>query len=704
MVNRSLQVNLMFVIIALLISACGPVLKSTEQIPTIAQTQAIPATATPTIIPTATPTPVPFPKSSSAISPENAVQVKQIAEIGFGSVLKIDWSVDGSQFLVITTRGVYTYDAVTYQLINSFVSPEPVGAGAFSPDKKQAALEIREPYKVIVVDLTSNDYFSFDIAFEYWDPTIVFLPEGKLLVTGSVEDEYQFLIYDVQDGQNIIEKKIANIQDWSYWMDARIAVSADGGLLAYSFSNKQIILVDIKEEQTISTWELDDQPYIIRLAFSPDGKILAAGLNTNPVGSLQDTNKEIVRLFDVNNGDKLSSINYDAFTLVPSIKFSPDGKLLAIGIEQGFNKFINLWDLSAGENLTTIRVSTQAIDLVFKPTQNMLTYASEDGTIQFWDMDKQEEAYTFDVHRSYLQNLTISQDGKYIANGIEGVNLIQIRDAQNGMIIANLDNDSSFTFYGPSFNFLPDGKTILSINMDGIHLWDLASGKEIQSYKDIAMEGPLPDKPLSPDGKLLYIAEKIDEENVITVWDTTTNKIVNTFQVGKDIAINNLAVSPDGTLLAVAMAQIGDSVMILNAADGSLIHKLGGFDMAAVKVLFSPDGNKLVTHSYSGKIILWNTSNWKKIAEYDGRSSGPYSYMAFTPDGSVLAVSGNVVGQFVLLDGSNLKELAEISGHYSPLASYMGRSFNLKGLAFSSDGTMLFSTSNDGTIKVWGVK
>jgi WD40 repeat protein len=118
----------------------------------------------------------------------------------------------------------------------------------------------------------------------------------------------------------------------------------------------------------------------------------------------------------------------------------------------------------------------------------------------------------------------------------------------------------------------------------------------------------------------------------------------------------------------------------------ALTRTLGG----VLSATFSPDG-KLLATSTDNEIWLWSVANIKQIITYNGHTAWVQS-LAFSPDGQILASGSNdqTVRLWNVHTGQCLKTLR---GHTSWVQS----------LAFSPDGQILASGSNDQTVKLWNI-
>jgi len=71
-------------------------------------------------------------------------------------------------------------------------------------------------------------------------------------------------------------------------------------------------------------------------------------------------------------------------SLVNSVAFSPDGRLLASGSS---DKTIKLWDVATGSEVRTLKGHTHyVLSVAFSPDGRLLASGSWDDTIKLWDV------------------------------------------------------------------------------------------------------------------------------------------------------------------------------------------------------------------------------------------------------------------------------------------------------------------------------
>jgi WD40 repeat protein len=96
---------------------------------------------------------------------------------------------------------------------------------------------------------------------------------------------------------------------------------------------------------------------------------------------------------------------------------SPDGRLLAVGDSAGG---VRLWDLDAGAERAVLRGHTWAVyGLTFSPDGTLLLSGGADGTVYLWDVPGQRARGHFRWHARWVTCVAFAPDGMTAAAGSE---------------------------------------------------------------------------------------------------------------------------------------------------------------------------------------------------------------------------------------------------------------------------------------------
>jgi WD40 repeat protein len=218
-------------------------------------------------------------------------------------------------------------------------------------------------------------------------------------------------------------------------------------------------------------------------------------------------------------------------------------------------------------------------------------------------------------------------------------------------------------------------------------------------------------------------------DNTLRWWDLENNRSIRTSDDAHARQIRQLALSPDGTKLA----SVADDMKckLWNVATGERIRELSGheertptgFGSMLYCCAFSNDGTKLATGDRVGHVVIWEVSSGRQLSTievpslytWDGtqriRSIGGIRSLAFSPDGTQLAVGG--IGQIGNVDGlagpsrveihdwSRRQRVHEFNGQQQGLVNRLiwhPRNAWLCGIGGGSNGFILFHNTQNRTM------
>jgi WD40 repeat protein len=187
-----------------------------------------------------------------------------------------------------------------------------------------------------------------------------------------------------------------------------VSFSPDGRLLASAGSDGAIELWAVSTGQLVREIYGHSKASVCSIAFSPDGRTLAA------------SQESVVLLWDVNSGDVVWELE-EHTDLVGRVAFSPDGNTIASG---GFDQIIMLWDAHTGQLLQRLEQDARISSLAFSPDGQVLASGDWDNRIWLWDLESGHLLRTYRAHRwdpfdNGVLALAFSADGCTLVSGGE---------------------------------------------------------------------------------------------------------------------------------------------------------------------------------------------------------------------------------------------------------------------------------------------
>jgi WD40 repeat protein len=254
-----------------------------------------------------------------------------------------------------------------------------------------------------------------------------------------------------------------------------LTFSPDNRILAVGCHN-DIILFDVQNRKKLPTaWK--GLVGNFDLAFSPDGKLLAA------------SNGHTTHILDVATGKEKLAFKTSEQTEGKGMAFSADGKLLGLS---GKTRAARLIDVTSGEEVASLEGQRDVVALAFdKKGKTLATAAREGEVIIIWDVGKRKEIKTLKgAPPGWLSTMAYSADGKTVVTVGHGEWRIVVWDVDKAEPRLSYENERKGVQMIRSVNQLAlsaDGNMLFFMSAGGFVRWirDLQAGAQIETIEDL---------------------------------------------------------------------------------------------------------------------------------------------------------------------------------------------------------------------------
>lgn len=542
---------------------------------------------------------------------------------------------------------------------------------------------------------------------------IAFSPDGKLLAVGrSVKERVEVWDLGAREVRAMLAIKAKDL-----------VFMPQGGCLV----GKTATGLMTWQPATGAVATLPTQGSIGLVAWSADGRYLAAATHTGFIG-----------LWVAATGEERVGKRFGRS--VTDLAFSPDGRCLAAGVNRTIagEGIVLLFDAATGQERTRLTPTVKDVwRLAFSPDGQVLASGHGDGRVRLWGGMPEREIGELNNSGGAVQALAFSTDGRLLVKGggdRDKPSNLHLWEVATGRHLGVLKGHSMPVL---GVAYAASHESLASCGEDGtVRLWDMVGRRQRWNVKGHAERAWA--VAFSPDGKAVASCGAIWEGTgrqrkvvcgEVKLWDSDSGAERGVFR-GHDAAVVTLAFSPDGRTLATG--SLDGDIRLWDLRSGGCRKALKGHRGAISSIAYSPDGKTLASGACAatGEVKLWDVAEGRERARNArpifrdlagmfesleaafgsrGKDSAlaPVRAIAFSPDGQSLAAVGDdrVVR---LLDAATGQPL-ETFGRHSD------RGDVTTSAAFSPDGRILATGTGgipmrhrifvmDGELKLWRVR
>jgi WD40 repeat protein len=279
---------------------------------------------------------------------------------------------------------------------------------------------------------------------------VVFSPDGKSLVSGDSSGVIR--LWEVASAK--VKRQFKNGEGTILSM----AFSPDGRLVAAG-GMMPLRIWSLEDGKELRTFKRDAE--IQAVAWSRDGKyVVSAGLEE----------KIRVRAMNRDAGDAI----IDCHSPVTSLAFSPSGELLASG---GYDHSVILWEVRTWKMIKVLRGHKETVtSIAISGDGKTLVSGSRDDTVRIWEIASGKELASISVKRENPDETwssrarAITADGHLLAQGFSD-GLVELWDVEKLRKLTTLRGHVDFV---PSLDFSPDGRLLATAANDGtVKVWNV---------------------------------------------------------------------------------------------------------------------------------------------------------------------------------------------------------------------------------------
>ena len=246
------------------------------------------------------------------------------------------------------------------------------------------------------------------------------------------------------------------------------------------------------------------------------------------------------------------------------LKFSRNGKLIVAGGGYGAKSGrVIVWDVVTGERLSTIGEEYDAVLAAdISPDQSKIALGGPGRLVKIYSTRTGELQHKIKKHTDWVTALAFSPNGEWLASADRNGG-ISIWDPDNGQEVFTLPGHKSSV---TAVSWRDDSKILASCSEDGtVRWWEMQEGKQAKNWN--AHSGGALSVSFAHDGRLVTCGR----DNQIILWDASGSK-ARSFEFSGELPL---------------------------------------------RVTFSYDGGKIFATDFSGRVTAWNTTDGKRITQFE---------------------------------------------------------------------------------------
>src|SRR5579884_4146041 len=504
------------------------------------------------------------------------------------------FSPDGRQLAVGWKDNVACFDLTTGREVKRWRLPVSAHGLAFHPNNSKLAIGFLQSRVVSVYDVPSGTLLTDLPVGAMNEQVVAWHPDGERLAVAGSDPRIQ--IWNVG-----LKRKVATLDGHAQRVTT-VTFHPDGELFASHGWDGQLLLWQPSTGRQLMRLTSANAPH-----FSGDGRWLGVVWDGDKADLLEVTPTREYRTLVSSEGAGRGNYSYYC-------DFSPDGRLLAAGMEAG----TRLWDLHNGREVAAL------------PTRNPFAFFNVPG----------EDRRSVSARSTHLELITCGADS------LLRWPLTCEDPARENL---RLGPPRQLSSLGRAwFTHRPDGGTLAAVTEEGgsNYLFDLQKEKVVRAIGRHP-QGEI--QALSSDGR--WAASSGWHSDRVRLWNAKTGQMVHEWILGRWTTV---AFTPDSRTLVISR---GDEFTFWDVETLQPIRRLPR-DVTPFPghVAFSPDGRLMALEMAPAVLHLKEVATGRTVAKLADPCGDRATWQGFTPDGARLVVVAKYANAIHIWDLRAIRE------------------------------------------------
>ena len=513
---------------------------------------------------------------------------------------------------------------------------------AFSPDGALIA-SVSYDKKLKLWNAQSGQLLQTFVGHQGDVKSVDFSADGQLLLTASADKTMR--IWDIDTGETV-----ALFPKDTHWIRSAHFLGNNDFVVSKNY-NEEIKFWNIRERtiaQVCKVKSLSDNLLAFRdenIIYSQGDQVNLIGLNNCQAAQIISKQAGNISSLALSRDQKMIAIgnnsydisiwktNGERITLIPGFRekctyanFSKNGRHVVIASHTGKKgSFLKVTATHLYSDIISAPITfndKKAEVCAIAGNNQELIAGFYNGSLEVWKINAQKarKTNTIQAHTRYITGLHTAFKGhQFITASAD--NTAKIWDTKTKKVFKTLE---AHRFPVIDAVFTTDDKWVVTGSTDQTAIfWSVADDGRLVYSNDYV---PLRAVAVSPTELRIVTG---NNRSKMKIWDIKKRTVIRSFKLKSPV--NSFDYSPDGKKLLAGLSN--GKILVWDTRNWRVSDVINLPKRHISRVAYSPDGKKIMASSWDGKTRIYNASNLKLMATIIIGLSGKSEYVVFTPEG-----------------------------------------------------------------------